>query len=139
MSKSETYYNSHLIHTSLKACRRLLRINYNVDFVPGETRLQSMLNQMQKQQVGDKRLSYNCDGVIQFQIDDIANDLLILETSQAYDSGTRVKASFDHTKGMFGLLSMLKTIADNHAYASTAIIKKLKIHLLHVHGKWNDA
>lgn len=45
------------------------------------------------------------------------------------------KMNFDHHKGMFAVLSMLKTIADELKYASLDVFQKVKIFFVHAAGK----
>ncbi|KAG0165188.1 hypothetical protein DFQ30_008850 [Apophysomyces sp. BC1015] len=87
--------------------------------------------QLKLQGLLDSRHKYLADGVVRFDED---KEILLLETSSAYSTATAEKISFDHHKGMFGLLSMMKTTADQYKYASFEIFRKLKLHFVHVHG-----
>ncbi|KAG0745649.1 hypothetical protein G6F57_008164 [Rhizopus arrhizus] len=49
------------------------------------------------------------DGAVRCESTD---EILILETSSAYNSASDEKVSFDHYEAMFGLLAMMKTIAE---------------------------
>lgn len=108
-----------------------------IEFYPGEEKLVSMSTQLEKQGLYDKRFKYSAGGVLRFTKDLHTFELLLLETSSAYNAAAKEKASFDHYKGMYGLLAILKTIADTYPYADLSVFKKLKVHFLHVHGERN--
>lgn len=59
----------------------------------------------------DKRNIYKADSIIRLETyTDL--EVLILETAGAFVHDDYAKTGFDNSKGMFALLSMLKTIAD---------------------------
>lgn len=105
---------------------------YKVTTFPGEEELEAMKKQQQNQGLTDNRHRYKADGIVRY---DSNNEILVMETSAAYNNASLEKCSFDHYKAMFGLLAMIKTIADKHQYASFEMLKKLKLHFIHVHGK----
>ncbi|KAI9470783.1 MAG: hypothetical protein EXX96DRAFT_491183, partial [Benjaminiella poitrasii] len=59
---------------------------------------------------------------------------LILEVSSALDQATQGKIDFDHSKAMFGMLAVLKTVAGKYDYGSFESFTKIKIHFIHVYG-----
>lgn len=61
-------------------------------------------------------------------------EVLFLETSGSFGNKEKVKIYFDHYKGTFGSLAILKTIADEFCFASVDTFKTLKIFLLHAAG-----
>lgn len=64
--------------------------------------------------------SYLADGIIKlYGLKDL--EILLLEISGSFASMDRAKHSFDHHKGVFRALSMLKSIADKYekAYIET--------------------
>lgn len=72
---------------------------------------------------------YNADGTLR------VNDLSANEILGYSDAG---KTSFDHYKGMFGMLAMIRTMAQlyNEATFNTFnTFTKTKIHFLHAQGK----
>ncbi|KAG0179485.1 hypothetical protein DFQ29_002029 [Apophysomyces sp. BC1021] len=72
------------------------------------------------------------------RLKNVANiEILLLKTSSAYDSATNRETTFDHFKGMFGHLAVLKTVADEFPLADYAIFKQLNLHLFHSYGVWN--
>ncbi|KAG0162916.1 hypothetical protein DFQ30_001019 [Apophysomyces sp. BC1015] len=134
ISRSEACYNGQVLHPCIRACCRMLRVrDRGVSFLPAEEELISMSKQLRKRGLLDQRFKYNADGILRLK--SIANvEILLLETSSAYDSASNGKTSFDHFKGMFGLLSMLKTVADEFPLADYDIFKQLKLHFIHAHG-----
>lgn len=60
--------------------------------------------------------------------------VLLLETSGHFGSSDNSKSSFDHHKGLFGALSMLKAIADTYCLGSLEIFKKMKVFFVHAAG-----
>ncbi|KAI9258446.1 hypothetical protein EDC94DRAFT_635717 [Helicostylum pulchrum] len=57
--------------------------------------------------------------------------ILLLETSGCFGNTDRVKHSFDHHKGLFGSLSMLKQISDSFHKASVDTFSKIKVLFVH--------
>lgn len=77
----------------------------------------------------DEKSCYKTDGLIKvFGFKKL--ELLVLETSGPYENTDRVKLKFDHHKGMFGMLAMLKTIADEYHFASVENFSKFKVFFL---------
>lgn len=88
-----------------------------------------------KKQINDPEGSslYNADGIIKFyNIKQL--EILLLETSSSFGSTDKTKSSFDHHKGLFGILSMLKTVADEFYLASVGTFSKLKLFFVHASG-----
>lgn len=82
----------------------------------------------------DRRKVYRADGII--RLNDLDGlEILILETAGPYGSKDERKIAFDNVKGMFGLLAMMKTMADKFCYASVELFQKLKLYLVQVSGK----
>ncbi|CAO3625395.1 unnamed protein product [Cunninghamella blakesleeana] len=100
----------------------------------GEVQLASVTTQLES--IGtkhDERYRHNADGVSRINgLMDV--ELLLLETSGSFSKDDNTKFSFDFHKAMFGLLPIIKTIADKYEYASLASIQKLKVYFLHVSG-----
>ncbi|KAG1164837.1 hypothetical protein G6F46_002321 [Rhizopus delemar] len=61
-------------------------------------------------------------------------EILLLETSGSFNNKDKVKINFDHHKGMFGSLAILKTIADEFYFTSADTFKTLKVFFLHAAG-----
>lgn len=70
----------------------------------------------------DDRNMYKADGLIRMYL-----EILLLETSHHFGSTDHRKSKFDHHKGLFGSLSVLKTIADEYQYASLQTFKTVKV------------
>ncbi|EIE87225.1 hypothetical protein RO3G_11936 [Rhizopus delemar RA 99-880] len=90
-------------------------------------------------QLKNKGLIY---GRYKYQADDLicADDLsgleiLLTEVSSGYGSGDDSKASFDYYKAMFGMLSMMRTIAQKYNKDTFDTFSNLKVHFLHGHGR----
>jgi ribosomal protein L5 len=60
---------------------------------------------------------------------------LLTELSNRYDSNNLNRISFDHNKAIFGMLAMIKTIAQKYDQAQLSTFKKLKVHFLHGFGR----
>lgn len=109
--------------------------NYDITYMPGETELSAMTEQLNKQGLLDNRFKYYADGKVRVNTD--KQELLLLEVSSALNQATQDKIAFDHTKAMFGLLAILKTLACKNSHGSFELFKKIKFHFIHVHG--NDS
>ncbi|KAI7901969.1 uncharacterized protein BX663DRAFT_94989 [Cokeromyces recurvatus] len=111
----------------------MLRSNkYDITYVPGEVELASMTEQLSKQGLLDTRYIYKADGKIRIYVN--KQEVLILEISSALAQATQEKINFDHSKAMFGMLSILKTLANNYDHGTFASFKNIKIHFVHVYG-----
>lgn len=98
-------------------------------FFPGEEHLLSMTKQLKQ-----KGRFFNADGVIRLQdLHDI--EVCVAEVSGVYKNTDMTKINFDHHKGMFGVLSMLKTISNELKYASLDVFQKVKVFFVHAAGK----
>jgi hypothetical protein len=105
-------------------------------YVPGEEPLNAMNKQLRI--IGakvDKRKVYLADGVVRLQeLNDL--EVLLLETSGSYQNKDERKISFDNIKGMFALLGMMKTVADQYSHASVESFQKLKLYYIQASGKY---
>lgn len=63
-------------------------------------------------------------------------EVLLLETAGAFGREDCAKTAFDNSKGVFALLAMLKTIADQYKYASVETFSKLKLYFVQPSGEW---
>ncbi|RCH92266.1 hypothetical protein CU097_012392 [Rhizopus azygosporus] len=78
----------------------------------------------------DDRNCYKADGV--FRLLKLCNiEVLLLEASGAYGSTDKTKKPFDHHKGMFDMLPMLKSTLDEFRYASVEIFDEVKVLFIH--------
>lgn len=77
---------------------------------------------------------YLADGII--KLNGVKNiKILLLETLSCFGSIDRSKIAFDHHKGLFGALAMLKSIADEFPMASMEAFQKCKVFFVHGAGK----
>ncbi|KAG2235991.1 hypothetical protein BDF21DRAFT_490048 [Thamnidium elegans] len=117
-SKRSTF-NSLLIYPFLEAVTIGTTLNqYGAEFKVDECALKSMSKQLKELKIEeDDKSQYKADGIIKlFKMKEI--EVLLLETSGSFDHKDRIKINFEHHKGMFGSLAILKTIADEFNYAS---------------------
>lgn len=128
---SEQSWNQSILWPVLVACSLYLRRMKagEATFAPGEEELFSMT----VAGPASSRAPYYADGVVR-----LANksntEICLLKTSKT----TRAKVSFDHHKGMFALLSMLKWVANQYAMAEYTHLSSLELYFLHAHGNTKD-
>ncbi|CAO3699779.1 unnamed protein product [Rhizopus stolonifer] len=103
----------------------------NSDFVQGQPYLNSMARQLKSVNLYvDDRNQYKSDGLIKlFGLNSL--ELLLLETSGCFRNNDTEKVNFDHHKGTYGVLAMLKCIVDDYPYASLKAFTKVKTFFLH--------
>lgn len=101
------------------------------DFCDGEVCLEVMSTQFKAlNMLIDGCNKYNADGLIRMY--GYKNlEILLLETSSHFGCSDQSKSKFDHHKGLFGPLAMIKTIADEYQYASITTVKKAKVIFVH--------
>lgn len=75
-------------------------------------------------------MTYLADGIVKlFGLKD--HKILLLETSNYFGYIEKSKISFDHHKGLFGTLAMLKNITDELQFASMETFCKCKVFFVH--------
>lgn len=126
----EATFNDLYVYPQLKVVANALfetRQKSKSGFTASEIPLEVMSTQLDS--VGlyrDDVRQYKADGKIMLHgIDRLK--ILLLETSSHFGCNDRPKISFDHHKGIFGALSMLKTIADTFCFASIEQFGKLRV------------
>lgn len=109
--------------------------NCKADFVEGQPVLESMTRQLKLSGLyHDNKSQYKTDGLLKlFGLKGI--ELLLIETSGCFDNDDKVKLNFDHHKGMFGTLAMIKSLVDEFDYASIGQFKKVKVFFLNAAGR----
>lgn len=118
LEKSESCYRSYLFDHCVKATTKYLRnVSHDVTFYPGEIELDAMTIQLKQQGINDRRYKYNADGTLQVN-NHSATEILLTEVSSGFGSNVTGKTSFDHYKGMFGMLAMIRTVAQLYNKAS---------------------
>ncbi|EIE76042.1 hypothetical protein RO3G_00746 [Rhizopus delemar RA 99-880] len=133
---NEDAFNQLFVYPYMRVIAKSITIsNCKADFVEGQPILESMTRQLKASNLYiDYRSQYKSDGLIKlFGLQNI--ELLLLETSGCFDNKVKIKLNFDHHKGMFGTLAMIKCIADEFEYASTDQFKKIKVFFLNAAGK----
>ncbi|KAI8364175.1 hypothetical protein BD560DRAFT_333440 [Blakeslea trispora] len=83
-----------------------------------------MSKQLANIKKNSRRNLYKAGGVV--RLDDYA-EVLLAEVVGSFGLNNPSKLSFDNSKAMFGLLVMLKTIADKYSYARIYSFKKPKL------------
>ncbi|ORY97066.1 hypothetical protein BCR42DRAFT_430472 [Absidia repens] len=134
VNHSESVFNYIFVYPFLRAVAAAINEDM-CDFVPGETYLKAMTKQLES--VGkhlDDRFQYKADGVFRLFNDRKQLEIMLLETSNAFECRDKGKISFDHHKGVFGTVAMLKTIADYYSYATTDQFAKIKVFFIQAAG-----
>ncbi|KAI9258720.1 hypothetical protein EDC94DRAFT_521452, partial [Helicostylum pulchrum] len=128
---SEAVYNDLLIFRCMNAVILLLARNqFSPYFISGEEELKAMTVQLKKTgQKVDYRRIYKADGVIRVQKMKYL-EILLVETAGSFAKKDDRKLGFDNAKGMFALLAMLKTIADQYFYGTVETFQKIKLYFL---------
>lgn len=123
----ESTFNSFFVCPLLEAVALSTLMNkYGAELKVGECALKAMSGQLRELKLEeDDKSQYKADGINKL-FNSKEAELLLLETSGSYTDSDKVKINFDHHKGIFGWLAMLKTIADEYKYASVDVFKKLK-------------
>ncbi|CEG82389.1 hypothetical protein RMATCC62417_16464 [Rhizopus microsporus] len=120
----EATFNDLLIVPFLKAIANVIakETSSGAEFKVGEAPLIAMKKQLKND---DDVNLYRAYSIIKlYSLREL--EILLLETSCHFGSKDKTKASFDHHKGLFGALSMLKFIADEFYLGTIEVFSKLK-------------
>ncbi|GAA5798331.1 hypothetical protein HPULCUR_003733 [Helicostylum pulchrum] len=133
----ETTFNSLFIYPFIEAVATFVANTVTwskAGFRRGEVPLQSMAKQLKSLEFYDEEShTHLADGL--FKLYGLKGlEILLLESSGCFGNTDRVKHSFDHHKGLFGALSMLKQIADSFHKASVDSFSKIKVLFVHAAG-----
>ncbi|KAG1473616.1 hypothetical protein G6F56_000852 [Rhizopus delemar] len=103
-------------------------------FQSGQSRLKSMIQQSKANNILiDDKNCYKKYGLIKlFGLKKL--EVLLIEISGHFGNKDKVKLNFDYHKGIFGMLAMLKSIADDYQSASTEKFARVKIFFLNTAG-----
>ncbi|KAG2197833.1 hypothetical protein INT47_009714 [Mucor saturninus] len=103
--------------------------NCKAGFQSAQPRLQSMSNQLKANGIFvDDKSCYKTDGLVKlFESEKL--ELIVVKTSGHFGNTDRVKLKFDHHKGMFGMLAMLKCMAGKFYLTSVEKFSKVKVFL----------
>lgn len=104
------------------------------DFIHGGAYLDSKTKRLKSLgcYINDK-CQYKSDGLIKLY-GTKKLEILLFETSGSFNYTDNVKINFDHHKGTFGSLALLKCIADEFFFASVEKFKKVKVFFVHAAG-----
>lgn len=131
---SESAYNQTVISPIFKSIARQLYTEYGTVWFPGEEKLNSLFDQLKLIHPDiDKRHGYNADSVLRVRSHSNL-EVFIAEVSSRFMQTDKSKHSTDHHKGMFGLLSMAKAIADNYKHATLATFQDQKVFFLQAYN-----
>lgn len=113
----ETEFNGLFLFPFLKAVAAAVAAELGAaktDFCYGEVSLEAMSTQLKAlNMMVDGRNKHNADGLIRMY--GYKNlEILLLKTSSYSGCSDHSKSKFDHHKGLFGSLAMIKTIADEY-------------------------
>ncbi|KAG1466888.1 hypothetical protein G6F56_004605 [Rhizopus delemar] len=134
----EATFNSLFIYPFLETVTTWLKESQDwckAGFRPGETQLISMGKQLKNIPLyKEDNYSYLVDGIIKlYGLKNI--EIVLLETSGCFGSIDKSKIAFDHHKGLFGALAMLKSIADEFPMATVETFQKCKVFFVHGAGE----
>lgn len=136
MTCSESVFNYTLLFPCLSATSSFLNDASTLEpyFTPGEEPLRAMAEQLTMiNSKTDSRKQYKADGVIRAsKLNDL--EVLLLETAGSFKCKDERKISFDNIKGMFALLAMAKSIADDFSHASVETFAQLKLYYVQASG-----
>jgi hypothetical protein len=136
---NEDAFDQLFLWTYISAIARNVNLHdCKADFVLGQPILESMTTQLKTTgaYIDDKN-QYKSDGIVKlFGIKNL--EILVLETSGKFSNRDKTKINFDHHKGMFGSLAMLKCIADAFPFGSVETFCKVKVFFLHAAGNINS-
>ncbi|KAI7900449.1 uncharacterized protein BX663DRAFT_517665 [Cokeromyces recurvatus] len=101
------------------------------NFLQGQPVLESMNRQLKALNLFvDEKSQNKSDGLIKlFGLKNL--ELVLLETSGHFTNSDKGKIKLDHHKGMYGVLSMLKCVADDFSFASADKFSSVKVFFIH--------
>lgn len=108
--------------------------NTGAQFKTGETYLKAMTMQLKAMELHkDDKSQYKADGlIILYSIEKL--ELVLLETSSQFGNTDLSKINYDHHKGLFGCLAMLKTVAEEFYLGSLELFQRIKVFFIHGAG-----
>ncbi|KAG1146144.1 hypothetical protein G6F37_000905 [Rhizopus arrhizus] len=129
----EATFNSLLLYPFLNAVCFFVAESVagsNVEFKVDEAFLKSMSKQLKNSNAINDSCQYKADGILKMYLDKEV-EVALLETSSHFCSKDKAKSSFDHHKGAYGALAMLKNIADEYCFATAETFSRLKVIFIH--------
>ncbi|KAI8387521.1 hypothetical protein BD560DRAFT_320769, partial [Blakeslea trispora] len=138
MKDGESTFNSLFVCPFLEVVAEYLNNSEDwckAGFCCGERSLQAMKEQLDDLPIyQDDSHTYLADGIIKL-FGQKTLELLLLETSGPFQNKDKSKIAFDHHKGLFGALAMLKAIADSFSKARIETFENVKVFFLHAAGE----
>lgn len=108
-------------------------LSQNFNYEHREAALVSMTDiLLQKNLIKRRSKGYHADGIVRF----IKDEIFIIEICGAYGNTLMSKIQFDRHKATYGLLAMLKCLAEKYEYGSIETFQKLE--MMFIHTKGND-
>lgn len=92
---------------------------------------EATLMSMTKVLLKNKIIKRRADGIVRYHHDEI----LLIELCGAFGNTLMSKIQFDRHKAVYGMLGMLKFLADKYEHGSLQTFKKLEIVFIHTKGK----
>ncbi|CEG69431.1 hypothetical protein RMATCC62417_05508 [Rhizopus microsporus] len=131
IGSGELAYRSVFAHPYIEAIISCIN-NPDLGYCTGEKSVKAMNTQMDRLKLRISHYeSYKADGIIYFK----EIEIFLMENSGSYGNCTKHKASGDHHKAVYGVLGMLKTIADTYRYATFDTFQRLKVFFLQTREK----
>ncbi|CEI89117.1 hypothetical protein RMCBS344292_03486 [Rhizopus microsporus] len=131
IGSGELAYRSVFAHPYIEAIISCIN-NPDIGYNTGEKSVKAMNTQMDRLKLRISHYeSYKADGIIYFK----EIEIFLMENSGSYGNCTKHKASGDHHKAVYGVLGMLKTIADTYRYATFDTFQRLKVFFLQTREK----
>ncbi|KAG1176736.1 hypothetical protein G6F46_002079 [Rhizopus delemar] len=134
IKEGESTFNSLFIYPFLKAVADAVAMEMagsRTDFLPGEVNLKAMSEQLKELgNIQDDRDRYMADGIVRLY-GYKSLEVVLLETSRHFGCTDKAKICFDHHKGLFGLLAMLKSIADVYHEGTMKTFRCVKVFFVH--------
>ena len=133
LEDSETTFDDVVLYPFLKAVCPAVPIG-KLQLRVGDTCLPAMLKKASDAESdGEDSTLYKVDGIISLY-DFNKLEILLLETFGQFSNTDNSKVNFDHHKGLFGALSVLKTIADAYPHGSMDTFMKVVASFFHAAG-----
>ncbi|KAG1445994.1 hypothetical protein G6F46_010677 [Rhizopus delemar] len=132
IGSSEAVFNQLFVYPYLEVVAKSVKdYKCKADFIHGGAYLDSKTKRLKSLgcYINDK-CQYKSDGLIKLYGTKKLK-ILLFETSGSLNNTDNVKINFDHHKGTFGSLALLKCIADEFFFASVEKFKKVKVFFVH--------
>lgn len=129
IAEQESNYNHKVIWRFIDTVKR---VTPYCKFIPGETRLQAIKFELERQGLLLSNY-YNADGILIDKSCDM--ELALLETTGPFGLKDITRETTDHVKAAYGLMAILHKVAYSYIYADADIFLKLKVYFIHPAGE----